>query len=93
MLDYEPAMWNAIRVFLDEVGIKGSSYVQIQVRLVNQENLQPVEREEYRPVNQEIQELWGSFNDGEMTWKHLLRPCGKIYGCGEGHPSYSHLNE
>ena len=52
----------------------------IQRRLIQNGELQGVERKEYRQINERIQGVWDDFTYGDITAKQLLRRCGRIYG-------------
>ena len=48
-----------------------ATFVEVQARLVEQENLHRCERKEYRVVNERIHQLWEGYNHGDVTWKQL----------------------
>ena len=58
---------------------KEADYVGIQTRLVQANDLKRMERKEYRDINLRIKKLWNLFSSGEITARHLLASCGRIY--------------
>ena len=75
------AGWGQLQFYLlVELLHQESEYVAIQRRLIQNGELQRVERKEYRQINARIQGVWDEFTNSDITAKQLLRRCGRIYG-------------